>query len=651
MQYLTTEQSNPTSSQIDTLSAIEIVRLMNVEDHSVAAAVESESTAIARAVEKIAEQLSKGGRLLYLGAGTSGRLGVLDASECPPTFSTSPELVVGIIAGGAKALTSAIEGAEDNEQAAIDDLQRHQLGEKDVLVGIATSGRTPYVVSGLRYAKQSGAFTIGLACNRNTDLEKVADFVIAPIVGSEVISGSTRLKAGTATKMVLNILTTASMVLLGKTYGNWMVDLRSTNTKLKIRSIRIVSSITGLNESESAQLLERSNGEVKTAIVSDRHRLAYPEASALLQRCSGNLRLALESGDAIFPSEAQPKKTVVRISDASDDQPLQVLAVDGGGSKTTAWLANVFCATNANFPRIEILGRGQAGPSNPRSVGFATAFSNLEAAIAAAKVDAANPHPSVSIACLSLAGVGRIDERQKIEAWANERQLALKTMVMDDVEPLAIAAEYEQCLDTNFSTANIQSSWNSSVTLVVGTGSIAIGQNKQGERARIGGWGYLLGDEGSGFSIGLAGLHAVCMAHDRGEALVEWQTMILSQLGLTDITQLIPFIYQTPIPRAIIAKLAETIISFAKDDLTANQIVDSAIHSMADLVGTLVRRLKLQSQHYSLAISGGIFAHHPWIRDRLLQNLAQNQIVPHDTHLIRQPIHGPLIVAGRVALS
>ena len=294
MHQLVTEQPNVTSVAIDTLSTIEIVQLMNAEDHNVAVAVEKESETIAKAVDAIAARIAKGGRLVYLGAGTSGRLGVLDASECPPTFNTSPEMVIGIIAGGVKALTSAIEGAEDDSESAIVDLQARNLSRLDVLVGIATSGRTPYVIGGLRYAQLIGAYAIGLTCNANSELNPCSDIVIAPVVGPEVISGSTRLKAGTATKMVLNILTTATMVLLGKTYGNWMVDLRATNVKLKARSVHIVAAIAVISEQQAAEQLARCNGEVKTAIVASKRSIEATEARALLVRSAGKLRLALE---------------------------------------------------------------------------------------------------------------------------------------------------------------------------------------------------------------------------------------------------------------------------------------------------------------------------------------------------------------------
>jgi N-acetylmuramic acid 6-phosphate etherase len=294
MHHLVTEQTNSASAEIDTLSTLQIVELMNQEDQKVAAAVALESGSIAKAVDAITARVAAGGRLIYLGAGTSGRLGVLDASECPPTFNTPPSLVLGIIAGGNKALTNAIEGAEDDSAAAVSDLQSHEFSSRDVLVGIATSGRTPYVISGLRYAQEIGAYAIGLSCNPHSELDLCSDVVIAPVVGPEVISGSTRLKAGTATKMVLNTLTTATMVRLGKTYGNWMVDLRATNIKLKARSIRIVSSITGLIEEQAAEQLNRCNGEVKTAIVAITRAVEPSEARQLLDRTAGRLRDALK---------------------------------------------------------------------------------------------------------------------------------------------------------------------------------------------------------------------------------------------------------------------------------------------------------------------------------------------------------------------
>ncbi len=293
---LTTEGRNPASETIDRLSPLQIVRLINAEDAQVAQAVGREAENIAQAIEVVARRLRDGGRLVYLGAGTSGRLGVLDAAECPPTFNTQPEQVVGIIAGGSPAMTRAVEGAEDHPESAVDDLKAIGLSGRDVLLGIATSGRTPYVLGGLQYAGGQRAYTIGLSCNRDALLADHCQLTIIPVVGPEVISGSTRLKAGTATKMVLNMITTGAMVRLGKTYGNLMVDLRATSNKLVERSRHIVTALTGLSQSEANERLTLCDGELKTAIVSALRCVSAEEARRLLKRAEGHLRRALPEG-------------------------------------------------------------------------------------------------------------------------------------------------------------------------------------------------------------------------------------------------------------------------------------------------------------------------------------------------------------------
>ena len=291
---LTTESRNPASENIDELTPLEIVRLMNAEDAKIPEAVGREAESIAQAITVIADRLRNGGRLIYIGAGTSGRLGVLDASECPPTFNSPPEMVVGLIAGGYGALTRAVEGAEDHPEFAENDLQGIRLSAADVVVGIATSGRTPYVIGGLKYARSIGAYAIGLACNDGSALVQVADLMITPIVGPEVVSGSTRLKAGTATKLVLNMLTTGTMVQLGKTYGNLMVDLRATNQKLLQRTRRIVAMLTGMTEDQAEQHLATCDGELKTAVVAYCRKISAAEARTLIQQAGGKLRRALE---------------------------------------------------------------------------------------------------------------------------------------------------------------------------------------------------------------------------------------------------------------------------------------------------------------------------------------------------------------------
>ena len=293
LEQLTTEARNPASEKIDALSPLEIVRVINAEDAKIPQAVAQEEASIARAIEMITDRRRGGGRLVYIGAGTSGRLGVLDASECPPTFNTKPEMVVGLICGGDGALRKAVEGAEDFREYGQRDLKKNLLSPADVVVGIATSGRTPYVIGGLAYARSIGAAAIGFTCNPTADLDDVSDLVIRPVVGPEIVSGSTRMKAGTATKLVLNMLTTGAMIRLGKTYGNLMVDLRATNQKLTDRSRRIVKTLTGLDDPAAQAELDRAGGELKTAIVAYRRGVSADEARRLLEEAGGQLRGAL----------------------------------------------------------------------------------------------------------------------------------------------------------------------------------------------------------------------------------------------------------------------------------------------------------------------------------------------------------------------
>ena len=291
---LITEQRNPNSTHIDQLTALEIVRLMNQEDKQVPLAIEACVPQIAQAVEKIVSAFQQGGRLVYIGAGTSGRLGVLDASECPPTFGVSPEMVKGIIAGGERALRNAIEGAEDNQQAGTEDLQKIHFSSKDVLVGIAASGRTPYVIGALEYAKSLGATTVSIASNPNSAMSQLADIAIETVVGAEVLTGSSRLKSGTAQKLVLNMLTTASMALIGKCYQNLMVDVQASNQKLVARAIRIVMQATGCNREQAETSLAIAENNAKLAIMMILANLNKQEAEALLTHHQGHLAKAIK---------------------------------------------------------------------------------------------------------------------------------------------------------------------------------------------------------------------------------------------------------------------------------------------------------------------------------------------------------------------
>ncbi len=294
---LVTEARNPASADLDRLSTIDFVRLVNGEDAKLANAVADQAQEIATAIDLIADSLAGGGRLIYVGAGTSGRLGVLDASECPPTFSADPGQVIGLIAGGSKALQRAVEGAEDSPEQGASDLRDINLSQRDVVVGIAASGHTPYVIGALNFAKQAGAGTVGFSCNPGSPVSAAADVGISVAAGPEVLSGSTRMKAGTATKMVLNMLTTGAMVKLGKTYGNLMVDLQATNSKLVQRSIGIVQQLTDLSEGDARELLETCGGELKTSIVCHRLEVSVDGARAKLEAVDGRLRQALGEND------------------------------------------------------------------------------------------------------------------------------------------------------------------------------------------------------------------------------------------------------------------------------------------------------------------------------------------------------------------
>ncbi len=293
---LSTEQVNEQSKNLDMLTPLEAARLMNRLDRQAAEAVEQALPRIAEAVEKIAARMKTGGRLIYIGAGTSGRLGVLDASECPPTFGTDESLVVGLIAGGDRALRHAVEKAEDQPELAVEALKEIGFCEKDCLVGISASGYAPYCVGGLDYARELGALTIALSCNRDAIQSRHAEIAIEMPTGPEILSGSTRLRAGTATKMALNMLTTLTMVQLGKVYGNLMVDMRPTNQKLQDRAVRIVQKALNIAEkAEADALLESAGRDVKTAIVMRSMQVTKEKAREALEQNDGFVRKAQES--------------------------------------------------------------------------------------------------------------------------------------------------------------------------------------------------------------------------------------------------------------------------------------------------------------------------------------------------------------------
>ncbi len=291
---LGTERQNPSSSELDTLSALEIARIINQQDQTVAAGVEKSLPQIAQAIDAIAEAIAAGGRLIYVGAGTSGRLAALDASECPPTFGTDPKTVQYVIAGGEKALSRATEGSEDSRPKGRADISKRKPSKKDVIVGVAASGRTPYTIAAVEFARKKGAKTIAVVCNPSSELGRAAEIEIVADVGPEVLSGSTRMKAGTAQKMVLNMLTTGAMARLGYIYGNLMVNVHTKNKKLVERGLGILEKAAGTDRKKAARLLRDSSNQVAVALIMSKSGLGRGKAVQKLRRYKGNVRRAIE---------------------------------------------------------------------------------------------------------------------------------------------------------------------------------------------------------------------------------------------------------------------------------------------------------------------------------------------------------------------
>ncbi len=291
---LTTESRNPDTMQLDEMTPFEIARTMNREDANVIRAVQKVLPEVAVAIEWATQSLIAGGRIIYIGAGTSGRLGLLDAVECPPTFGVSPDMVVGLIAGGERAFVTAAEGAEDSHTLCEEDLKNLNLKSKDIVIGLAASGRTPYVIYGLRYANSIGCRTVAVSCNKGSDIGKEARLAIEPVTGPEVLTGSTRLKSGTAQKMVLNMISTGSMVGIGKVYENLMVDVKQSNEKLVVRAQNITMTATGCDRKEAKAALDKADGHVKTAITMILLNSDAEEARQKLSKAGGKIRRALK---------------------------------------------------------------------------------------------------------------------------------------------------------------------------------------------------------------------------------------------------------------------------------------------------------------------------------------------------------------------
>jgi N-acetylmuramic acid 6-phosphate etherase len=613
LDQLLTEARNPASTNLDELGALDIVRLMNAEDGRVIPAVAAQAERIAQAIEAIADRLRAGGRLIYVGAGTSGRLGVLDATECPPTFNSPPGQAVGLIAGGPTALTQAVEGAEDHPEYADRDLEAVRLTAQDVLCGIATSGRTPYVLGAARYARGLGAFTIGLSCNPDSALGGLVDLDITVAVGPEVLSGSTRLKAGTATKLVLNMLTTGAMIRLGKTFGNLMVDLKATNNKLRARTNRIIRILTGLDTGAAEVLLKQCNGELKTALVAQLGRLPPEQARERLRAAGGQVRQALSGVLSAGPP-------------SHELDPTLFLGIDGGGSHTVALVARAHAEATGS-ERWTVLGRGQAGPSNLHAVGKARALAALDQAVAGAFAAAGLARRPVAAICLGMAGVDRPDEKAEILEWARQSNLAGQVITTNDAALLL--------------AAGTPHGWG--IAIVAGTGSIAFGKSPDGRTARAGGWGYLLGDEGSGYLLVMHALQAVVRAADGRSPPTVLTERLLTRFGLQRPSELIPTVYRGAWDRARLAALAPLVLEAATTDTVAQAIVQRGAAELADMTAAVARGLGLD--RIALALTGGLLLESESYRAKLIDALHALDVHADPVALVHEPAEGALRMA------
>jgi N-acetylmuramic acid 6-phosphate etherase len=606
MDHLLTEARNPHSTHLDRLTPLEIAQLMCREDANAVRAVERESPKIAHAIEVVTDRLRQGGRLVYIGAGTSGRLGVLDASECPPTFSSDPSQVRGLIAGGEKALTTAVEGAEDHPEFAVRDLQSIHFSSRDVLVGIATSGRTPYVIGGLRYARELGAFAIGLSCVEGAELESVSDLHLNPLTGPEVLTGSTRLKAGTATKLILNMLTTGSMVHLGKTLGNLMVDLRATNVKLKARTNRILRHFTGLSAEDADGVLARCDGELKTALVAHLANLEATAARERLKQADGKIQRVLH--------DLSGSPTPLTYSDLW-------IGIDGGGTKTSVLLAR------GDRRSFQIVGRGASGPSNVHGVGFQSATRNLEEGIGRAFEDAKRKSGRVAGICFGLAGAGRKDDQDRLIEWAKRQNLADRIDVRGDVELLLHA----------------EGGAGHGIAVVCGTGSVVWGRSPTGEIARAGGWGPLLGDETSGYGLVLAAVRAVLLAAEGRGPRTLLTEMLSTAFEVDDPNRIVSRVHSGEWDRTRIADLAPRILDAEeRGDEVAVSLVDTLHRQTAEAVLSVKDRLKLEGKT-TLALTGGLLLNSACFRNRLLRPLAEK--MDFEPRLVFEPARGAIELA------
>ncbi|MGE5509058.1 MAG: N-acetylmuramic acid 6-phosphate etherase [Chitinophagales bacterium] len=566
---LVTESRNPRTLDLDLMSLEDALATMNDEDATVAAAVRRELPAVAEAVRRMTAAFEHGGRVFYVGAGTSGRLGLLDAAECPPTFGTDPAQFQALMAGGAEAAGRAKEGAEDDEEAGRRDLAERGLTARDVVVGLAASGRTPYVAEALRYAREVGATTVAVVCNPSGEVAALADVAIQPVVGPEVVMGSTRLKAGTAQKLVLNMLSTMTMVQMGKVYSNLMVDMQATNAKLRSRAVRMLRLATGLPEEEAEAALAEAGGNLKVAIVKQLAGVSAAEAAARLEQAGGRVRAALSAGGAGRPV-------------AASDGHQYYLGVDGGQTSTRSLIIREDGTIHGagQGPGVPHLlapgGRGQLAAVLREVVDQAqgrqpaplrAAFLGLSGVVAGGALEAAARQAAGEV----LPGVDLCVENDGVVAWAGALGLRLGLIA------------------------------------IAGTGSLVLGRDAAGRTERAGGWGYLFGDEPGAFGLALAAIKTAQRDWDAGRRGTALEEAITSRFGVA-LPQVAKAFYAGELTRDAIAALTPEVAGLAQagDPRLAGLFREAAL-VLAEQLIQVARRLAWPGDRIPWSPIGGVF--------------------------------------------
>ncbi|OBT74309.1 hypothetical protein VF21_06897 [Pseudogymnoascus sp. 05NY08] len=644
LEGLQTEGRNQESNHIDQVSTLRLCQIINSEDASVAAAVQKCLPIIAQAIDAVEPKARRGGRIVYVGAGTSGRLGVLDASEIPPTFSASSDQFVALIAGGDVALRHAQEGAEDDVEAAIEDLKALDLNpDLDSLIGIAASGRTPYVLSCLAFAKSLGCTTIGIACCDPSAMSSSGnvDHMISVVTGPEVVTGSTRMKAGTATKLVLNMLSTGVMIRVGKTYGNMMIDLKATNNKLQQRSRNIIRTICGPSASVSDDELDRilalCNGSVKLAVATILLQVSSDEAAKRLETAKGVLADVLYVGPMVEDSHF-------------------VLCVDGGGSKCAA----VLLGRNGEE------GRGEAGECNVSSSGIESVIASISLAIQRAgdscevtKGKQLGSIPFKAIWC-GIAGYDRpaiFDLVNSELADLFNRPVGNGLRISNDIELLVAPLTEKRHLD--------------SVTiLVAGTGSAAVSykrvENQFIPSGRRGGWGSVLGDDGSGYSIGREGLRVALEAADEanmrrenGKTIDHIDPLVakifehfgldgkpgchvdlLSRILISDSGQ------QDSTLKKRVADISRIVFDAASHSDTAKAIIENSSKSLVRILTLITESKEADASTSALILAGGL------MQNEIYQHMVLDGLPSSSQHFgFIQAVKNPALNAARYMLQ